>query len=70
MNENIYEELLKLSVHEKLELISELWDSITGDSYNVNLPKGHREILKSRLENFDKETEEAKSWEEIRSKYL
>lgn len=64
------EALLKLSLAERLELVDELWDSITAECEREPFPltEAQREDLERRIRELDEHPERAISWEEARER--
>lgn len=62
------EELQKLPVAERLELVEELWDSIARDSDQLTLTPAQMEELDRRLADYEKNPEEGVPWEEVRDR--
>lgn len=62
------EELQKLPVAERLELVEELWDSIARDSDQLTLTPGQIEELDRRFADYEKNPEEGVPWEEVRDR--
>jgi putative addiction module component (TIGR02574 family) len=60
------EEISRLTVAEKLELIGDLWDSI--DHRDIALTPAQMAELDRRLETFDEDIKTAISWEEFEAK--
>jgi putative addiction module component (TIGR02574 family) len=58
----------QLSVAERLDLISELWDSIPLDE--LPMADWHREELERRLAAADADPDAAIPWEEVRQNLL
>jgi putative addiction module component (TIGR02574 family) len=56
----------QLSVAERLDLISELWDSIPDSLEELPIPDWHREELERRLAAADADPGGAIPWEEVR----
>lgn len=54
-----------LSVAERLDLISELWDSIPDSLEELPIPEWHREELERRLAAADADPNAAIPWEEV-----
>ena len=57
---------IPLSVEQRLELISELWDSIPDSLDTLPVPDWHREELDRRLEAADANPDAAIPWEEVK----
>lgn len=45
-----------------------LWDSIASDPEQIRFPDHHKSILKDRLQTFEEDTANGKSWDEVRGK--
>ena len=58
----------QLSVAERLELISELWDSIPDSLEDLPIPEWHREELERRLAAADSDPDGGVPWEEVRQR--
>jgi len=58
----------QLSVAERLDLISELWDSIPDSLEELPIPNWHREELERRLAAADADPGGAIPWEEVRER--
>jgi putative addiction module component (TIGR02574 family) len=56
----------QLSVAERLDLISELWDSIPDSLEELPIPEWHREELERRLAAADAHPDGGTPWEEVR----
>jgi putative addiction module component (TIGR02574 family) len=59
------EEIGRLSVDERLELIGQLWDSL--DHEPLPLSTAQQEELDRRLATLDHERAEGQSWEQLRA---
>ena len=55
----------QLSVPQRLELISKLWDSIPDETETDAIPAWHREELERRLQSADANPDAAIPWEEV-----
>ncbi len=58
----------QLSVAERLDLISVLWDSIPDSVEELPIPEWHREELERRLAAADADPGGAIPWEEVRQR--
>jgi len=58
----------QLSVPERLDLISELWDSIPDSLEELPIPEWHSEELERRLADADANPSAAIPWEEVRQR--
>jgi putative addiction module component (TIGR02574 family) len=58
----------RLSSPEKLELIGQLWDSISDSTESPPLPESHRGELERRLAEADANPQAAIPWEQVRDR--
>jgi putative addiction module component (TIGR02574 family) len=58
----------QLSIAERLDLISELWDSIRDSLEELPTPEWHRGELERRLNAADADPDGAIPWEEVRQR--
>jgi putative addiction module component (TIGR02574 family) len=59
-------ELEKLPLHERLQLVEDLWDSIAKDEADVSVPQWQIDEVKRRAELFDKNPDSGVPWEEAK----
>ena len=62
------EELFKLSAAERLELVEELWDSLSDDDEALALSDEQRADLERRLAEADADPTGGSPWEEVRER--
>lgn len=62
------DELLKLSVPERIQLAEDLWDSIAAEPDALPLTDAQRAEIKRRLAGHDRDPESAIPWEEVRAR--
>ncbi len=60
------EELKKLSRSDKILLINDLWDEVSNEEDEISLSEAQEKMLDERYEQFLKNPEEGKSWEEVK----
>ena len=58
------DEIAKLPASKRLDLISDLWDSLS--PAEVPLPESHRRALDEALEDFAHDPDSGHSWETVR----
>jgi len=58
----------QLSVSQRLELITLLWDSIPDSPEGLPVPESHRQELERRLAAADASPDSAIPWEEVRTR--
>jgi putative addiction module component (TIGR02574 family) len=70
MSHELREELSKLSIAERIELVQDLWDSIATDCERDPFPltKAQREELERRVRELDEHPERAIPWDEVRER--
>jgi putative addiction module component (TIGR02574 family) len=61
-------DIKQLSIAERLDLISVLWDSIPNSLEELRIPEWHREELERRLADADANPDAAIPWEEVRQR--
>lgn len=59
----------ELSIVERLQLVQDIWDSITISPDLVPLIEGQKQELDNRLKEYDKNPHTGKSWEEVKKKF-
>ena len=62
------DELLELSVPDKLDVLERLWDSITADPRQVAIPDWHLEELDRREEELRRNPQSGKDWEAVKQR--
>ena len=65
-----FPEVFALSVEKKLELLGELWDSITPTAAEVPVPEWHIEELDRRKREYELNPSIGISWEEAKQQIL
>lgn len=63
----LLEEILRLPVEERLELLEQVWNSIAADPDKVPVPEWHLEELDRRLAESHPEH---LTWDEVKSRFL
>ena len=63
VDQTLRDRVSQLSHEDRLELISELWQSIDTDDLEVT--KGERELLDGRLRDLHNNPDEGRSWDAI-----
>jgi putative addiction module component (TIGR02574 family) len=61
------DELLRLSVPERIQLAEDLWDSIAAEPESLPLTKTQRAEIERRMAAHDRDPEAAIPWEEVRA---
>ena len=61
-------EIMNLKADEKIEIIEEIWDSIGASNESLPLTDTQKKVLEQRLEEFQKNSSEGDSWEEVKAR--
>ncbi|MGH9960924.1 MAG: addiction module protein [Pyrinomonadaceae bacterium] len=59
-------EIKQLPVADRLSVIEDIWDSIAGESAQLEVPQWHREVLRQRLAAYQGNRAEGTPWPEVR----
>lgn len=62
------DDILKLSVSERLELIETLWESISDASAEIPLSEAQRREIDRRLDQYAVSPPRLSTWEEVRAR--
>lgn len=61
-----WEEILRLSVAERIQLVEDIWDTIAASQADVPLTESQRRELDRRLEEYSKDPTAGRIWSEVR----
>lgn len=64
------EELLMLSVPERIQLVEDLWDSIAAEQESIPVTDAQMEELRRRLEEHEADPDSATPWTEVRERLI
>ncbi len=62
MTTQVLEEILQLSVPERLRLVEEIWDTISDAPEELPLSEAQREEIERRLEAYEQRPEDGRPW--------
>lgn len=65
---NMMQDILKLSIAERIMMVEAIWDSIAEDQDKVELSSETKELLNGRLEAHKKDPEEGSGWDEVKAR--
>ena len=68
MNSLLSEQIMPLTVAERLQLIEEIWNSISNNESEIALTSAQQEEIERRLESYTDIKNQGKSWQEIKQK--
>ena len=61
-------DILKLSVSERINMVETIWDSLAESKENIKLSPQTKELLDQRLEDHRKNPNEGSSWEDVKAR--
>ncbi|MFW5760107.1 MAG: addiction module protein [Cyclobacteriaceae bacterium] len=64
----LMQDILKLSVPERILVVEAIWDSIAENDEQVELSAETKQLLDERLEAHKKNPEEGSSWDEVKAR--
>ena len=70
MNTLLSEQIMPLTVAERLQLIEEIWNSISNNESEIVLTSAQQEEIDRRLESCNDVKNQGKSWQEIKQKFI
>ncbi len=70
MNSLLSEQILHLTVPEKLKLIEDIWDSVVVDADKIPLTQSQGEELDRRLASYQDIKNEGNSWETVKQRII
>ena len=70
MQQNLNNEIGKLSIPERILLVEDIWDSIAKENEAFELTQSQKEELEKRSQSFKANPFQGRSWQEIRADFL
>lgn len=64
----IMQNILKLSVSERILMVEAIWDSIAENNPDVGVTEEVKKLIDQRLDAHAKNPEEGASWEDVKAK--
>ena len=61
---------LELSVPERIQLVEDIWDTITAKAASVELTEEEKKIIDARLEKYHQNPELGSPWEDVYKRIL
>ena len=69
MSNSLPPEILKLSVAEKIQLVEDIWDSIsTTTAEGIELTEAQKAELEKRLDRFERNKNSGSTWDEVKQR--
>jgi putative addiction module component (TIGR02574 family) len=62
------EEIWKLSVAERLQLVEDIWDSIAQENASIELTEAQVEDVDRRIAELERDPGSTKTWSEVRER--
>lgn len=69
MNEELRNQINKLSLSEKIILVEEIWDSIASEEQSLDLSELQRKTVSNRSSELSTNPDLGRNWEEIKGEY-
>ncbi len=70
MTNEMTQELLKLSIAERIQLVEDIWDSVAKESAQVPVSESQLAEIERRLARFSENPADTRPWEEVRKDLL
>ncbi len=67
MQQNVKEQIQKMSVDERIVLVEEIWDGIAEENGAVELTQEQKQELDRRLDFLEKNPGAGRTWDEIQN---
>ncbi len=67
MSPAVLDEILKLSVEERIRIAEEIWETVVADQAAVPVTQAQKDELDRRLDDLARNPDAGRSWEEFRS---
>jgi putative addiction module component (TIGR02574 family) len=68
MNTTQINEILKLDIKDRINLVEIIWDSLADSSEKFELTESQKDELDKRLNEYNENTEQGISWDELAGK--
>lgn len=68
MNNSLPPEIIELSVTEKIQLIEDIWDSISATTAEIELTEAQKVELEQRLDRFEQNKNSGSTWDEVKQR--
>lgn len=62
------EEIMQLSISERILVVEKIWDSIESRQYNIPITNDEIAILNNRLEDYNLNPNDGSDWETVKKK--
>ena len=69
MSNLLPDNVLELSISERIQLVQDIWDSIATNTDAISLIDSQKQELDRRLNLFQQNPDKISSWEEVKQKF-
>ena len=70
MQSELTEAARKLSIHDRIVLVEEIWDTIAEENQAFELTDAQKRELDRRLDSASRNRGEGRTWDEIKTKFM
>ncbi|GAB4300990.1 MAG: hypothetical protein Fur0025_40950 [Oscillatoriaceae cyanobacterium] len=70
MNSLLSEQILSLTVTEKLQLIAEIWDSVVIQAEQIPLSQSQKQELERRLSSYQELENQGDDWKNVKTRII
>jgi putative addiction module component (TIGR02574 family) len=70
MQQNLNNEINKLSIPERILLVEDIWDSIANENEAFELSQSQKDELERRSHSYKSNPSQGRSWQEIKAEFL
>jgi putative addiction module component (TIGR02574 family) len=68
MSTKPFNEISKLSVSERIQLVEDIWDSIAAEPESIAITEVQRQELDRRLDNYNNNPQPGSTWDEVKKR--
>ena len=68
MNNSLPPEILQLNIEERIQLVEDIWDSISSTTEEIELTEAQKKELDNRLNRLQQNANSGSIWEEVKQR--
>ena len=68
MNNSLPPEILKLNIADRIQLVEDIWDSISTSTQEIDITEAQKIELENRLDTFEKNLNSGSTWDEVKER--
>ena len=68
MNNSLPPEILQLNIAERIQLVEDIWDSISTTTEEIDLTEAQKKELDIRLDRLHRNPDSGSTWEEVKQR--